>query len=363
MRAACLLLLVLALTVGRFDSHVRAADKLNVLLIVADDLNNNLGCYGHPLVKSPHIDRLAARGVRFDRAYCQNPVCNPSRTSFLSGRRSGSNMKGATFLPNYFHDQGYFTAEFGKVTHSYGLSATATSWDLEEKFSAARLAAVMEEHKGGPFIIAAGLGHTHPGFSHTKPFTDLYPRASIPLLSEPDNVRANVPPVAFSGVLTQQLSEDEWRKHVASYYAAISTMDAAIGQILDAVDRLQLWDSTIIVFTSDHGRHLGEHGGHQLRAAVARPATRLEESRIHNRHNRRRTGPQRAQRALSLHAMGRRIGGGTLRPRERSRRVSQPCQRPESDRDACRDAASARRRLARISAKINCRLFEWGGTP
>src|SRR5438105_7745432 len=103
--------------------------KPNVLFIAIDDLNMAVACYGHPQVKTPNIDRLAARGVRFDRAYCQFPLCNPSRTSFLSGRYPEStlifgngtpprtHLGDVTFLPEHFRRSGYFTGKSGKIPH------------------------------------------------------------------------------------------------------------------------------------------------------------------------------------------------------------------------------------------------------
>src|SRR5436190_8999490 len=119
------------------------AQKLNVLYIVADDLNNNLGCYGHPVVKSPNIDRLASRGVRFDRAYCNYPVCNASRTSFLSGKRPDTTgivdnqtpprafLKDAVMLPEHFRNSGYTTIKVGKIFHTGKEFEDPRSWDLD----------------------------------------------------------------------------------------------------------------------------------------------------------------------------------------------------------------------------------------
>src|SRR5436190_9775238 len=115
--------------------------KPNVLFVVSDDLNMHLACYGDKIVKTPNLDRLAARGIRFDRAYAQYPVCNPSRTSFLSGLHPETThvmdqqtilrdtMKNVVYLPEHFHANGYFTASVGKIQH---LGHHDAHWDFED---------------------------------------------------------------------------------------------------------------------------------------------------------------------------------------------------------------------------------------
>src|SRR5947208_11832715 len=118
--------------------------KPNVLFIISDDLNAHLGCYGDTVVKTPNIDHLAQRGIRFDRAYCQYPVCNPSRTSFLSGLHPETtgvcdqltllrkkSMPDVVYLPEHFRANGYFTAGIGKVEHG---GHHEINWDLADDF-------------------------------------------------------------------------------------------------------------------------------------------------------------------------------------------------------------------------------------
>jgi arylsulfatase A-like enzyme len=125
-----LLLGVVAVSLGALDfGELSVAAKPNVLFLICDDLNCNLGCYGHPLVKSPNIDRLAQRGVRFDNAYCQYPLCGPSRASFMAGLYPDQTLihRNAIYLrehvPNVqtmsqmFRGSGYFVTRIGKIYH------------------------------------------------------------------------------------------------------------------------------------------------------------------------------------------------------------------------------------------------------
>jgi iduronate 2-sulfatase len=297
---------------------VRAAQaRLNVLLIAADDLRPELGCYGS-VVKSPNIDRLAARALRFDRAYCQYPVCNPSRVSLLTGLRPNTTkildngmhfrkaIPNAVTLPQLFRQNGYFAAGLGKIYHR-GLTMEdlrpemddEKSWDVTRYFQATErglqgegrnltggklpwcrwLAAdgddedqpdgqiaregirLLEEKRDKPFFMALGFHKPHDPFIAPKKYFDLYPLDKLQLLDRPStgsNVRLAIP----AGWKNQfsNFTDDERREYIRSYYAAVSFMDAQVGKVLDALDRLKLWDNTVVLFFGDHGFHLGEHG-------------------------------------------------------------------------------------------------------
>ena len=303
-----------------------AAEKpFNVLFVVSDDLCPRLGCYGDPLVKSPNIDRLAARGVRFERAYCQFPLCNPSRASFLTGLRPDAtgvfenstqfrkNVPDHVTLGQTFQKGGYFVARVGKLYH-YGVPAQigtdglddppswqerinprgrdkddeeliftlnpkaegptrfggTLSWlaadgeDAEQTdgLSAAATIKLMEQHREKPFFIACGFFRPHTPYVSPKKWFDLYPLDKIKLPVLAANYKDGVPEPAFLSSKKEQenISDDLRKQAIRAYHASTSFMDAQVGQLLDGLDRLKLTDKTIVVFFSDHGYHLYEHG-------------------------------------------------------------------------------------------------------
>ncbi len=302
-----------------------AARPPNVLFLIADDLNNNLGCYGDPRARTPNLDRLAARGVRFDRAYCTYPLCGPSRNSMLTGlypNASGILGNGQIFrqtiprhisLPQAFRHQGYLAVRLGKLYH-YGVPGSIgtdghddpASWEIE--FNPAGVDRLEEEprmfslapgnlgsalswyaspkgdlhHTDGmlasdavwvleraarqpdrPFFVAVGFFRPHTPFAAPKdPYFGWYPEADMPVVRDVEADQADIPPAALASRKPEELklTDPLRRQAVQAYYASISFMDAQAGRVLDALDRLGLSGNTIVVFTSDHGYHLGEHG-------------------------------------------------------------------------------------------------------
>ncbi len=287
----------------------------NVLFIVVDDLYCGLGCYGAP-VKSPHIDRLAARGMRFDRAYCQYPVCNPSRTSFLTGLRPDTTgilenltpfrqkLPDVVTLPQLFRQNGYLTTSLGKIIH-VGLDANgkrtfyqdAKSWDDCRSFAATSLGKkgegrdvtggalpvlnwlaaeggdedqpdgqmaaaaiqVMEARRDKPFFLAVGFHKPHDPFHAPRKYFDLYPLDTLPMHQPPADRTPDLPVAIPQKHPVYKLAGLNARELRRSYLACTSFMDAQVGKLLDALDRLKLWDSTIVVLLGDHGYHQGEH--------------------------------------------------------------------------------------------------------
>ena len=305
--------LLLFVFAGFCVAEPEPAAKPNVLFIAVDDLNNDLGCYGHPLVQSPNIDRLAKRGMRFDRAYCQYPVCNPSRASLMTGlypeqtgvlSNAGDFRKrhtDITTMSQHFMNNGYFAARVGKIYH-YGVplqigtdgkddpaswntvaNPMATlqkgkyggtlSWRIIESHDddhtdgkgALDAIRLIEEHHPGktgkPFFLAMGFFRPHTPYVAPAHYAKLYPLDKIdPVLEKPGD-RDDIPPAALADRAHQrELSLAKRREIIQAYYASITLMDACVGKLLDALDRLKLADNTIVVFFSDHGYHLGQHG-------------------------------------------------------------------------------------------------------
>jgi uncharacterized sulfatase len=285
-----------------------AQKKYNVLFLAVDDLNTRLGCYGAD-VKSPNIDSLAGRGVLFNRAYCQFPLCNPTRSSLLTGRRPSVTriMENITWfrdtlpdvvtLPQHFRENGYWTAECGKIFHG-GLDdnkgwveggtplrrqaprtpaeqkdrqKTADRWvktegegeDQPDYRIATRAVELLEMAKGKQFFVACGFMKPHVPLIAPKKYFDLYDPAKMRLPADFAPMPAGEPPAYrsnFDLFIGRQATPELAREAIAAYYACVSFMDAQLGRVLQALDRLGLRENTIVTLFGDHGWHLGDKG-------------------------------------------------------------------------------------------------------
>ena len=317
---------------GPRTSAATQKPRYNVILIASDDLRAVLGVYGNKIVKTPNLDRLAARGIRFDRAYTQYPLCNPSRSSLLTGKYPTQTevMDNEHYfralhpelvsLPQHFKANGYASLRAGKIFHG-GIDDTEawTEGGEPRNFSGAkrppsnpdsaertahsdrivvlegngedngdyRMATqaieFLEEYKDKPFFLALGMAKPHSPPSAPKKFFDLYDADSIPLPVD-FSTRPQAPPgfpeisVARRNTdlfINREASERDAREMIRAYYASVSFMDEQVGRVLDAIDRLKLREKTIIMFWGDHGYHLGEKGKWSKAYSLFEVATRV----------------------------------------------------------------------------------------
>jgi iduronate 2-sulfatase len=321
---ALLSLLVSASTTLNATESQKETRHPNVLLICIDDLKPRIGCYGDPLAQTPSMDRLAKRGVLFERAYCNQAVCSPSRNALLVGLRPQSlgiydlptnfrkGSPNAVSLPQHFKANGYFTQSFGKIFHvGHGNTDDAASWSTESykpkgrnyqladnqkavnskdgtkaaafesadapeelyndwNIAQAAIEAMTEKSKSDqPWLMAVGFLKPHLPFVSPKKYWDLYDPNKIELAEyqqAPDGAPAYAPQNsgelrAYSNMPNQgPIPDSLQRELIHGYLASVSFTDHQIGRLLSRLDQLGLTESTIVVLWGDHGWHLGDHG-------------------------------------------------------------------------------------------------------
>ena len=317
-QSACLA----ALLGAALCASAAGAARPNVLFIAIDDQNDWVGPLGgHPLVKTPHLDRLAQRGTTFLNAHVQAPLCNPSRTSLLLGLRATTTgvyglapwfrnvdaLRDRVTLPQHFKAHGYTTYTTGKIFHGNpgGPAKRAAEFDVwgpaggigvkppqklipptpmgnhplmdwgcfphrdEEKgdwqittWAAERLRAMP---RGQPFFLAVGYFLPHVPCYATQKWFDLYPDDDSVLPPLRDGDRADTPRAAWhlhwdlpEPRLAWMRENGQLRNLVRSYLACTSFVDAQIGRLLEALDAAGLAENTVVVVWGDHGYHLGE---------------------------------------------------------------------------------------------------------
>ncbi|MCH2210119.1 MAG: sulfatase [Fuerstiella sp.] len=301
-------------------SQVANADEqpANILMIAIDDQNDWIGCLGgHPQIQTPHIDALAKRGTLFLNAHCQSPLCNPSRTSLMTGCRPSTTgvyglapwfrdvveLQNMVTLPQHFAQHGWKTFSAGKIFHGgYGTKRIYHEFDVvgpppevgvrpatklvntpsnhslvdwgefphrdEDKGDyvvASWVVDQLQKEQTKPFFLSAGFFLPHVPCYATKKWFDLYPEQMLQLPPFLRGDRDDTP--RFSWYLHWELPEPrhdflvssgQWKNLVRSYMACTSFVDSQVGRILHALEKSPYARNTIIVLWSDHGWHLGE---------------------------------------------------------------------------------------------------------
>ncbi|WP_234567117.1 sulfatase [Rhodohalobacter sp. 614A] len=323
----CLVALLSLTTTIHAQSKSAPSDKQNVLFIIVDDLNMLVESYGAEGLQTPNIDKLASEGRAFTRAYVQNPLCNPSRASIMTGKRPNEldiQRLSKSFremypqietLPQYFKENGYYSAGIGKIYHNWGekfKEGDPESWsetpfyhwaahfhdwyvpgrpyqwhyDLkkgpavqredvpDEAYVDGRIANAavnkLRELQETPFFLAVGFWKPHLPYNAPKKYWDLYdrnhlpspPRYTAPVDGVPDLAYVNSNEArSYTDVPKEgPIPESKKLELRHGYMASISFVDAQIGKVLDELKRLNLDKKTAVVFVSDHGYHAGEHG-------------------------------------------------------------------------------------------------------
>lgn len=302
-------------------ASAQTTSRPNVLFLAIDDQNDWIGALaGHPQAQTPNLDRLARSGTVFTNAHCQAPLCNPSRSSLLTGLRPSTTgiyglvpgiraverTKKHVTLPQTFTSAGYFTFAAGKIYHDGSVApkdqpAEFNVWaktaptarpkqriaklpdptltplmdwgpwpDRDEdtadyRIASAAIEALQTAPADKPFFIAAGFRLPHVPLYAPQRWFDLYPDASLQMPPVRENDRDDTP--RFSWYLHWKLPEprlhtlrerDEWRPLVRAYLACTSLMDAQVGRVLAALEATGRAENTIVVLWGDHGYHLGE---------------------------------------------------------------------------------------------------------
>ena len=310
-----LIQLLIFLCAGFFFASAQKS-KPNVLFLISDDLNTALSGFGHPQCKTPELDKLASRGIRFENMHCQYPVCGASRASLMSGLypytngtlgNAGTlrgNMPDVVTMSQMFRNNGYQVGRVSKIYHMgippEIIAGTATrddphSWDEAVNIKAPEQHApgvsthwspkdkgsqtfegveaeggdlvhadgmaanhaidFLKRNKDKPFFLACGFVRPHVPLVAPAKYFDLYDRDAMEAPVVPEDDLEDVPQIIRNykrNSTSYGVTPELHKGLLEAYYASVSYMDAQVGRVLDVLDELKLSEDTIVVFTSDH---------------------------------------------------------------------------------------------------------------